>query len=112
MVRAGVLVTVNSDDPPMFGTDLNTEYAIAARLLDLDEAGVAGPGEERGGRLVPRRGREAAAAREIDAYLTDWPRQAVNEEAAAPEPGTPGRAPPPSLPSYGQSAVMTCLTRV
>jgi aminodeoxyfutalosine deaminase len=24
----------------MFGTDLNTEYAIAARLLDLDESGL------------------------------------------------------------------------
>jgi aminodeoxyfutalosine deaminase len=42
MVEAGVLVTVNSDDPPMFGTDLNTEYAVAARLLGLDAAGVAG----------------------------------------------------------------------
>jgi aminodeoxyfutalosine deaminase len=41
MVDAGVLVTVNSDDPPMFGTDLNTEYAVAARLLELDAAGVA-----------------------------------------------------------------------
>ncbi|MBM9503949.1 adenosine deaminase [Actinacidiphila acididurans] len=41
MVDAGVLVTVNSDDPPMFGTDLNTEYAVAARLLGLDPAGVA-----------------------------------------------------------------------
>jgi aminodeoxyfutalosine deaminase len=38
---AGVTVTVNSDDPPMFGTTLNREYAIAARLLDLDEAGLA-----------------------------------------------------------------------
>jgi aminodeoxyfutalosine deaminase len=38
---AGVTVTVNSDDPPMFGTTLNREYAIAAELLDLDEAGVA-----------------------------------------------------------------------
>jgi aminodeoxyfutalosine deaminase len=38
---AGVVVTVNSDDPPMFGTTLNREYEIAARLLDLDEAGVA-----------------------------------------------------------------------
>jgi aminodeoxyfutalosine deaminase len=25
----------------MFGTTLNGEYAVAARLLDLDEAGVA-----------------------------------------------------------------------
>jgi aminodeoxyfutalosine deaminase len=38
---AGVTVTVNSDDPPMFGTSLNREYAIAAGLLDLDEDGVA-----------------------------------------------------------------------
>ncbi len=38
---AGVVVTVNSDDPPMFGTTLNEEYAVAARLLDLDEAGLA-----------------------------------------------------------------------
>jgi aminodeoxyfutalosine deaminase len=38
---AGVTVTVNSDDPPMFGTDLNHEYEIAADLLELDEAGVA-----------------------------------------------------------------------
>ncbi|GAA1476280.1 adenosine deaminase [Nocardioides aestuarii] len=40
-VEAGVPVTINSDDPPMFGTTLNEEYAVAADLLDLDEAGVA-----------------------------------------------------------------------
>ncbi|WP_377323924.1 adenosine deaminase [Pimelobacter simplex] len=40
-VDAGVLVTINSDDPPMFGTTLNREYEIAAGLLDLDAAGVA-----------------------------------------------------------------------
>ena len=33
-------MTVNSDDPPMFGTTLNREYAIAADLLGLDEAGL------------------------------------------------------------------------
>jgi aminodeoxyfutalosine deaminase len=38
---AGVTVTVNSDDPSMFGTSLNQEYEIAARLLDLDTGGVA-----------------------------------------------------------------------
>jgi aminodeoxyfutalosine deaminase len=41
MVAAGLSVTINSDDPPMFGTDLTNEYAVAARLLDLDEAGAA-----------------------------------------------------------------------
>ncbi len=40
-VAAGVTVTINSDDPPMFGTDLNQEYGVAARLLDLDRAGLA-----------------------------------------------------------------------
>jgi aminodeoxyfutalosine deaminase len=42
LVAAGVLVTINSDDPPMFGTTLEEEYAVAARLLGLDTAGVAG----------------------------------------------------------------------
>jgi aminodeoxyfutalosine deaminase len=38
---AGVTLSVNSDDPSMFGTSLNQEYEIAARLLDLDTGGVA-----------------------------------------------------------------------
>jgi aminodeoxyfutalosine deaminase len=38
---AGVTITVNSDDPPMFGTTLNREYELAAELLELDETGVA-----------------------------------------------------------------------
>ncbi|MFD6906298.1 adenosine deaminase [Streptomyces sp. NPDC060077] len=71
-VRAGVLVTVGSDDPPMFGTDLNNEFAVAARLLDLDERGVAG---------LARNGVEASfldaagkarLAAEIDAYTETW----------------------------------------
>src|SRR3954466_5929061 len=41
LVAAGVPVTINSDDPPMFATTLNAEYAIAAELLCLDRAGVA-----------------------------------------------------------------------
>jgi adenosine deaminase/aminodeoxyfutalosine deaminase len=41
LVAAGVPVTINSDDPPMFSTTLNAEYAVAARLLGLDERGVA-----------------------------------------------------------------------
>lgn len=41
LVAAGVPVSINTDDPPMFSTDLNHEYAIAAELLGLDRAGVA-----------------------------------------------------------------------
>jgi aminodeoxyfutalosine deaminase len=40
-VQAGVPVTISSDDPPMFGTTLNAEYAIAADLLALSSDGVA-----------------------------------------------------------------------
>ncbi len=40
MVEAGLVVTINSDDPPMFGTTLTNEYAVAADLLGLDNAGV------------------------------------------------------------------------
>ena len=32
MLDAGLLVTINSDDPPMFGTTLTNEYLVAAGL--------------------------------------------------------------------------------
>ena len=55
LVDAGVLVTINSDDPPMFGTTLNDEYAVAAKLLGVGPEGLgAGPG--RGGRPSGRAG--------------------------------------------------------
>jgi aminodeoxyfutalosine deaminase len=41
LVAAGITVSINSDDPPMFATTINNEYAVAAQLLGLDEAGVA-----------------------------------------------------------------------
>jgi aminodeoxyfutalosine deaminase len=40
LVAAGVPLSINSDDPPMFGTTLNNEYLVAAKLLGLDEQGV------------------------------------------------------------------------
>lgn len=41
LAAAGVPFTINSDDPSMFSTTLNTEYAIARGLLGLDDGGVA-----------------------------------------------------------------------
>ncbi|MFJ2898631.1 adenosine deaminase [Streptomyces sp. NPDC087218] len=72
MVRAGVLVTINSDDPPMFGTDLNNEYAVAARLLDLDERGLAELAKNavEASYLDPAGKRTLAA--EIDTYTASW----------------------------------------
>lgn len=39
---AGVPLSVNSDDPPLFGTTLSEEYAKVADLLGLDQEGLAG----------------------------------------------------------------------
>jgi adenosine deaminase len=41
LVAAGVPVSIGSDDPPMFGTTIGHEYAVAAQLLDLAEEGLA-----------------------------------------------------------------------
>ncbi|HET8561134.1 MAG TPA: adenosine deaminase [Marmoricola sp.] len=38
---AGVVITVNSDDPPMFGTTLSNEYLVAGRDLGLSPAELA-----------------------------------------------------------------------
>lgn len=72
MVAAGVLVTVNSDDPPMFGTDLNSEYAVAARLLELDERGVAALAKNAVEASFLDPAGKARISGEIDAYTDAW----------------------------------------
>jgi aminodeoxyfutalosine deaminase len=70
LVEAGLVVTINSDDPPMFGTTINREYAVAAQLLDLDRDGVADlarAGVDASFLPDPDKARLRA---EIDAYLT------------------------------------------
>ena len=63
MRDAGVVVTVNSDDPPMFGTTLDREYEIAADAARPRRARGRRPGAGRGRRLLRARRRAAAAAR-------------------------------------------------
>jgi adenosine deaminase len=42
MILAGMFVTLNSDDPPMFGTSLSNEYLVAGRDLGFSPAELAG----------------------------------------------------------------------
>ncbi len=72
-VEAGVTVTVNSDDPPMFGTTLNREYAVAAGLLGLDAAGVADLARAAVAASWAPAGVRAEVQRAIDAHLATWP---------------------------------------
>jgi adenosine deaminase/aminodeoxyfutalosine deaminase len=73
LVAAGVLVTVNSDDPPMFSTTLNREYAVAAELLALDVAGVAELARSAVRASFQDEGGKKALLSEIDAYLAASP---------------------------------------
>ena len=42
MTESGMFVTLNSDDPPMFGTSLSNEYLVAGRDLGFSPAELAG----------------------------------------------------------------------
>ena len=67
-VEAGVVVTINSDDPPMFSTSLNQEYEIAASLLGLDAAGVVDLARAGVGASFAPDDLKARLLGEIDAY--------------------------------------------
>ena len=69
LIEAGLLVTINSDDPPMFGTTLDDEYAVAARLLDAGPAQVADLARNAvTASFLDPAGKQRISA-EIDAYL-------------------------------------------
>ncbi|WP_018722726.1 adenosine deaminase [Salinispora fenicalii] len=71
LVEAGLLVTINSDDPPMFGTTLNDEYAVAARLLDLGPQGIAALARNAVTASFLDPASKQRIAGEIDAYLAN-----------------------------------------
>ncbi|WP_433045354.1 adenosine deaminase [Dactylosporangium sp. CS-033363] len=68
LIAAGVPVTINSDDPPMFSTTLNQEYLVAAALLNLDEHGVAHLARQGVRYSFLDEPRKASLLAEIDAY--------------------------------------------
>jgi adenosine deaminase len=77
LVAAGVPVSINSDDPPMFSTTLTNEYRVAAQLLGLDAPGVAGLAQAAVQASFLESPDKAVLAAEIDAYLVaaaDYPR--------------------------------------
>jgi adenosine deaminase len=70
LIAAGIPVSINSDDPPMFSTTLNHEYAVAADLLHLDEKGVADLARAAVHAAFLDDPGKAALLDEIDAYAT------------------------------------------
>ncbi|NHO81666.1 adenosine deaminase [Micromonospora sp. CMU55-4] len=68
IVEAGVPVSINSDDPPMFGTTLNDEYTVAARLLRLGPDGVAALARDAVAAAFLPPAEQARISAEIDAY--------------------------------------------
>jgi len=69
LVEAGVTVTINSDDPPMFSTTLTNEYDVAAGLLGLDGHGVAELARTAVRRSFADEATKAAILHEIDTYV-------------------------------------------
>jgi aminodeoxyfutalosine deaminase len=56
----------------MFGTDLNTEYAVTARLLGLDEPGLAELAKNAVRASFLDEAGKAGLAAEIDTYAATW----------------------------------------
>jgi aminodeoxyfutalosine deaminase len=79
MHAAGAFVTVNSDDPPMFGTTLNHEYEIAADLLGLDAEGLAGLAKNAVRASFMPAPEKTALQDEIDAYTRSWVQASTSE---------------------------------
>jgi adenosine deaminase len=72
LVEAGVVVTINSDDPPMFATTLNDEYVVAADVLGLEVSGVADLARTAARVSFMPDSDRATLIAEIDGYEGSW----------------------------------------
>lgn len=70
---AGVRVTLNTDDPGMFGTDLNREYAVAHEVFGLGEADLAELARESVRASFAGHDVKSRVLAEIDAYAPASP---------------------------------------
>lgn len=94
MVDAGLVVTIDSDDPPMFGTDPSNDYLVLGRALGygLDELatftrnGIEAAWLDDTEKAVLR----AQTERMIDALVTDPPRLATPTAAECNSPEMSG----------------------
>ena len=65
---AGVVVTLNSDDPAMFGSWVSDEYRVARDAFGYDDADLADIARPACGRRSPTT-TQARILRDIDAWL-------------------------------------------
>ncbi len=71
LLDAGVAVTLNSDDPGMFGTTLNHEYRIAHDILAVPVEGLIDLARRSVSASFAPPATKRAVLDEIDAYVTD-----------------------------------------
>ena len=70
---AGVAVTLNTDDPGMFSTDLNAEYRIARDVFGLDTEGLVACARRSVTASFAPEATKARILAEIDAYVAGAP---------------------------------------
>lgn len=88
MLDLGLYVTLNSDDPPMFGTTLSNEYLVAANVLGLSAADLAGLASNAvRASFLDEAAKESLTA-EIAAVLAGHDAETETDTAAGTEAGT------------------------
>lgn len=70
----GLLVTVNSDDPPLFNTNLQQEYVVLAERFGYDAAGLARIARNAFAVTGLEAERKAELLAEFDAWVEEWGR--------------------------------------
>ncbi len=90
LVEAGCTVTLNSDDPAMFGSPVTAEYRIAREVFGFDDEQLAWLAANGVGACFADDETKARLLREVESWLSSWgPRDFMG-------PPPPFRSTPPS----------------